>query len=70
VAGNLVEKSETKLKHNGTNSKEDKGEPLPECCKPEGKEIKEGPPVPSLGTQQEAREAGMEPLAPSLGMAT
>jgi hypothetical protein len=70
VAGNLVEKSETKLKQNGTDRKEDKGETLPECCKPEGKEIREGWSVPSLGTQHEVREQGMKPLVPSLGTAT
>jgi hypothetical protein len=66
----LVEKSETKLKQNGTDSEEGKKETLPECCKLEGKEIREGQSAPSLDTQQEAREAGTELSAPSLGMAT
>jgi hypothetical protein len=45
-------------------------ETLPECCKPEGKEIRERLSVPLLGTQQEVRETGAELPVPSLGMAT
>jgi hypothetical protein len=57
VVGNLVEKSETKPKQNGTDSKEDKRETLPECCKLEGKDIREGPSVPFFGYATGSQES-------------